>query len=804
MAMNNQTDFNNKSYQDVNESEIQLSDIFDMILNHKVWYVISLVVCLTFAVFYLYRSQKTYQRSMKVLVDESNQDATLRNLGVASAGMMRMRGGNSVMNEIEAFNSPDLMQEVVERLGLEAKYVERQHFRNVELYQNSPVEMKLAGDNPVSSFSLRIRNLGNGKVALSEFKLRGEELESVVEGKLGDSIQTPAGILVIYPKSNIDDFKYDITVSWANSMARAKAYCAGLNISLVGKETTVINMTHKDHFPQRSSAILTALVDVYNETWVSNKNKSSVNTSEFISERLVVIEQELSTVEDALKKYKETNNLSDMQASAQAYISESSQYSKLAFDINNKLTIANYIKEYLNDPANSMSLIPSNLGLDNTSIDSQISEYNSIVLKRDRLASASSESNPIVADLNSLVSSLRVAILSSVENAIATLELQKGKIESQEKQILSRISASSGVELGLLSIERQQKIISELYMFLLQKREENELAALVNVGNTRVLMLPNGSDAPIDPNTKMILLVALVLGMGMPFGYFFLRKMLDTTVKTRDDLKRVSMPILAEIPKVQSIMGRSKLLPFKYNTEDSVVKLLVKQGNRDVVNEAYRVLRTNIDLMLGANKGSKVIMLTSFNPGSGKTLTSLNIAATMALKDAKVLLVDLDLRKGTLTSALNISHSGLSSYLYAQTDNIKSNIDEIEHNLHFLPIGALPTNPAELLLSERFAKFVEMVKTEYDYVFFDCPPIDLVVDSTIISEYVDMTLFVARAGLFDKRSIPYLENLYESKKYKSMSMILNAVDVRARRYSYGYGYGYGYGYAYGYGYGNSK
>ena len=468
MADNNQ---NNLSFNNENESEFQLSDIIELVWAHKWWYVLSVVFCLSVAVFLLYRTQKTYERSIKVLVDESNQDATMRNLGVTSASMMKLRGMNSVVNEIEAFNSPDLMQVIVERLGLETKYYEKQPLRSVELYQNNPIEMKLSGNNPMNvGFSLRVSNLGDGKILLSEFRIKKDKFDDKIEAVLGEVVDTPAGSLTFYATDHIDDFKYDIRISWRNSMSMAKAYCKDLSISMIGKESTVLQMSHKDHFPQRSASILNSLVDVYNESWVSNKNKASVNTSEFINERLVIIEKELATVEEALKEYKSSNNLTDIKASAQVYINESSQYSAMAFEINNKLTIAKYIKEYLNDPNNSRSLIPSNLGLDNNSVDSQINEYNNLVLKRDHLAASSSESNPIVADFNSLIASMRVAILSSIENVITTLQLQQDKIDAQEKQILSRISSSSGQELRLLSIERQQQITQELYMFLLQKR----------------------------------------------------------------------------------------------------------------------------------------------------------------------------------------------------------------------------------------------------------------------------------------------------------------------------------------------
>ena len=615
------------------ESIISLADLWGLIWGHKWWYVISVAVFLCVGAIYLYRTPKVYNRAAKVLIDESDQDATMRNLGVASAGMMRLRSFNSVENEIEAFSSPDLMQMVVERLGLQTRYVEDQFLRKVELYKNSPFDVRFMGDNPPSGFSFTVESAGEDKVTLSDFRFQKEEIDEEITGVYGDTLSTPVGKMVLYRNETVKDFDNPVRVSWSTSMNTAKSYCGKMNITLSGKESSVIILSMNDTYPSRAASVLSSLIDAYNEVWITNKNRSAINTTEFINERLVVIEKELGIVEDALKKYKSSNKLTDIKAVTQSYVASSSEYATKAFEVNNQLSIAQYIKEHLNDPANSMALIPSNLGLTSSSVEAQIKEYNDFVLQRDRLRAGSGENNPLIADLNTALTSIRAAILRSVDNLIATLQLQLSKIESQEKQILARMSSSSGQELQLLSIERQQQITQQLYMFLLQKREENELAALINVGNTRVIMNPNGSGTPVSPNTMMIIFAMLVLGAGIPFAFFFVKKMLDTTIKCKGDLGHLSVPFLAEIPK----MGKDG-----FNRDEC--KVIVEPGKRDTMNEAFRVLRTNVDLMLGKNAQSRVIMFTSFNPAAGKTFSIMNLAASMALKKSLVIIVDLDLR----------------------------------------------------------------------------------------------------------------------------------------------------------------
>ena len=788
-------EINNNSFNTLHEEEgLKISDIIELVTKHIWWYVGVTLICLLGAGYYLYKTPVLYSRSAKLIVDDSNQDAAMRNLGMASANMMR-RTFNPVDNEMQAFASPDLMKIVVERLGLQTRYVEKQLLRDVELYHDSPVQLHLAGMNPTSGFSLLMTPGKEDQVVLSDFHIHGQLVEDTVTGHYGDTLQTPVGSLVVYANENISAFKDDIRVSWINSNSMAKAYAGKLNISLSGRESTVVVISMTDQFPSRADAVISTLINVYNEEWINNKNRSAINTAQFLNERLVVIEQDLSTVETALKEFKEKNNVSDLSTASKNFLSESNLYATKAFEFTNQISVANYIKDYLNNPANANALIPSNLGLNSANVGSQITEYNTLVLQRDRLLAGSSIHNPLVADLTTSLASIRTAILSSIDNLIATLQLQLDKVKSQEKQILARMNSSSGQELQLLSLQRQQQMTQDLYMYLLKKREENELAALVNVGNTRLIASPSGSSAPVSPNKKMILLAAIVLGCGIPFAFFFLRKMLDTSIKNKADLGNLSVPFLAELPQYIRPEDRFKKFRRK-NPAENMNKIIVQHGSRDMMNEAFRVLRTNVDLMIGKKKESHVLMFTSFNPGAGKTFSVMNLAASMALKGSRVLLIDLDLRKASLSKALDLVHTGVAAYLNGKVDDFRPHVDEIENNFFVLPVGTLPPNPTELLLTERFKEMIESLRGEYDYIFLDCPPIDIVADASIITEVADMTVFVMRAGQMNKEVLANIEDLYRSSKYNHMTLILNSVDIKYKKYGYGkssYGYGYGYG-----------
>lgn len=775
------------------DNGLNMQDIWHMIWDYKWWYILSIAICLVLGALYLYRTAPVYQRTAKLIIQEDTQESALRDISAFAGNFKGTTVGDNVNNEVEAFTSPDLMKTVVERLGLQTTYIEHQFLRSVELYTSTPLQMSIVDGTVQSSFSFELKKVKDSLLVLEDFRVAGKKIKSGhVTGHPGDTLSTPVGKIRLIPTIGFGDWDSKMTIRWNSSMAVAKGYSGRLTASVSGKQTSVIVLGFNDRFPSRAENVLSTLIDVYNEEWIQDKNRSARNTTAFINERLVVIEQELGGIENSLKKFKEENKLTNMEMTSQAFINESTNYSAQSFEVSNQLAIASYIRDYLTDPAHVKDLLPANSGLSNNNIESQIAEYNEVVLNRDRLLASSSERNPLIADMNSSLNAMKATIIRSIDNHIATLELQADKIKGQEDQVLSRIASSSGQELELLSIERQQKVKETLYIYLLQKREENEIAGLVNVGNTRLIMNPNGSGSPVSPNKMMIMFAMIILGCAIPFGILFLKRTMDTSVHSRSDLAGVNLPFLGEIPLLGTDRRRKGLArlvsPEKFNNTNC--RIFVRPGSRDYVNEAFRVLRTNIDMMTGRETGCKVMMTTSMFPNSGKTFMLMNLAASMALKGSKVLMIDLDLRKATLSKALNLNGTGVSSYLSGKTDTFMDHIREVQEHLDLLPVGSLPPNPSELLLSERFKNMIDTLKNEYDYIFIDCPPIDMVADTYIIAGVVDISIYVVRAGVADKRNLYLLEQLRQDTRLKRLSLILNGVENYRRGYGYGrYGYG---------------
>ena len=414
------------------------------------------------------------------------------------------------------------------------------------------------------------------------------------------------------------------------------------------------------------------------------------------------------------------------------------------------------------------------------------------MLDRNRLLSNSSETNPLVVDLTNSLESMKKTIIQSIDNYIVVINTQISSNRQQEATTTSKLASNPTQAKYLLSVERQQKVKEELYLYLLQKREENELSQAFTAYNTRVITAPRGSMFPTAPRKKLILFIAFVASLLLPAIVFYIKDSVDTKIRGRKDLEKLTIPFIGEIPLYvapgKRLFGRRK----KKGTEQMVV---VKEGSRDVINEAFRVLRSNIDFMTSGDRQKNVIVMTSFNPGSGKSFLTMNIANTFALKGKKILVIDGDLRHGTASAYVNNPSQGFSDFLGNRIADWHTVIvkDERYADLHFLPVGTVPPNPTELLEEGRLQRIIEEARKEYDYIFIDCPPVDIVADTQLIEKYADRTIFIVRAGLFDRSMLADLESIYQQKRFKNLALILNGTEGAG---GYGYRYGYKYGYRY--------
>lgn len=795
MAENNQNTSQRRRKAQSNNT-VPLTDILFLTLKKWPWILVSLAVCVGGAMLYTLRTPTVYTRAAAIMIKDSSKGNSAGMDELANMGLIS--SNTNVTNEITNIKSGDLMAEVVSRLDLDINYYSKGRFHNVVAYGTSlPVNFKIVDYPSDGALSLDLNVSPKGEVTLSNIKEGETEYPGTFEGNLGDSISTPLGLAVVgksnafYPGKEIELEVEKIPVSVAQAI-----YSGNLGVSQSGENSSVIRLTMSDRSIQRADDVLSTLIDVYKDSWVRDRNEIAVSTSKFINERLGVIESELGNVDNDISSFKSEHLIPDIQAASSMYMAQNQQIANSISAINNEIQMARFVRAYLVDEASRNQLLPENSGLVGD-IAKQVGEYNNMLLQRNTLVDKSSESNPLIVTMDQQLAALRNAIVTTVDTQIAALYTQLRSLQSTQSTTTSKLANNPAQAKYLLSVERQQKVKESLYLFLLQKREENELSQAFTAYNTRIIKKPGPAGVPPTPAKTSIVMMAGLIGLALPFAIVFMLETMNTRIKGRKDIEHLPLPFLGEIPLDAEAQRRK--------AEKETNMLVVKDGKRDVVNEAFRVLRTNVEFMSNTESGA-VIAMTSFNPGSGKSFITMNLGMSMAIKSKKVLIIDGDMRHGSTSSYIGSPELGLSNYLSSGNVMIEDIIykDSESDNLDIMPIGAIPPNPTELLESHKFGEMLKKLRPEYDYIFIDCPPIEIVADAQIIDRYVDRTIFVVRAGLLEKSMLSELENIYEDRKYHNMALILNGTALANSRYGYSHGYRHGYGYGNSYAYGGKK
>ena len=771
---------NNKNDQGVN-----IIDLLVYFASRWKWFLVSVIVFGGLAWLHYARSPRVYFRSATVIIkDPSNKTST--------AGLDRYDNfinKVNVANEILQFRSKRLMREVVLRVHADVSYRCKDGLHYDELYTQAPVSVSFHDMLPEQSMSLTVTPADSVSVMVSGLDGKGEPRRV----RLNDTVSVAQGSLVVSPTNYYSPKWKNVPVQVTKMPLESMVnyYRGAVGIRQEEEESSILTLSLKDSSPARAEDVLNMLIAVYNEEAIRDKNQVAVNTANFINERLIIIEGELGGVESDLESFKRENRIVDIGSTAGMYMSESQKYNADALELETQLRLAAYIKDYLTDPKKETDLIPSNTGIGDQNIEGQISLYNAAKLKRDRLIDDSSERNPVVEELNNSLRAMKQNIIRAVDNMIVSLKVKRDDAQSREERAQQRVTSIPSKERRMLSIERQQKIKEALYLFLLNRREENALSQAMADNNARVIDSADGSDAPIAPQRNRILLLGLLVGLAVPAVACLAIMFMDTRVRNRKDIEgAVNVPFLGEIPLDRDVQKQKN------------AKAVVSEHGDDMVSESFRILRTNLTFMARKDKGVQVITFTSFNEGAGKTFISRNLAMSLSYAKKRVVLVDLDIRKATLSHHFHTHSAGVTNYLADPTVTV-DDIVKTQERFDIIGAGMSAPNPAELLMDRRLDELMAELRKRYDYVIADNVPVGIIADAAIANRVADMTVFVVRAGKLDRRQLPDLEKLYQDRKLNNMALVLNGVDPKRPGYGYGYGYGYGH-YGYGYGYGKKK
>lgn len=792
---------NEKIQKEEESSAFTLSAIWTIVVLNWQWIVLSVFVALCMAFCYLRYTQPIYSSSMKVLIKDDTGNSRMRRAGQMGLEEMGLiSNSNGFDNELEILNSTNINSRVVKTLKLYASYAVQGTFRKVEQYQNNPIIVDMPQHQLAvlkTPVEMEITKQGKGIHVKGKVRIDGQKDPVTFEHdvkKLPGSINTALGVIILQqnPGTKWKDEKLYATILPVETAARS--YRKKLSVTATSKMTTVAQVSFTDTQIGRSLDYLNELFKSYNEDANEDKNEVAMKTEDFIKERIDAIRGELDVTEGELEQYKKSNELINLTNNATAALTSTTEYQKQQVELETQLNIINSLVNYVNNPANAMQVLPANIGLQDANLNTLISKYNDGVIQRNRLLKSSSEDNPVVQRLNSQLEEMWQSVKMSLDAIRGDITTQKASADNQYHMFSSRISSTPTQERALTNMSRQQEIKANLYLMLLQKREENYIALASTAAKARIIDSPQKM-GQVAPKSMMIWLVALILGACAPVGIVLLTGLLRYRIEGREDVEKLTkINILADIP----MAGK---------TSDGERALVVRENTNNAMEEAFRGLRTNLRFILESNE--KVILCTSCIPGEGKTFVSTNLAVSLALMGKKVIIVGLDIRKPRLVKLFNISadKKGITTFLSGSDMSYNMLESQIVHgvankNLDVLPAGIIPPNPGELISREQLDKAVELLKEHYDYVLLDTPPVGLVSDTLSIGRVADMCLFVCRADYSPRSNFQLINSLKEEGKLPKINLVLNAVDMKKKKYGYYYGYGkYGKYGKYGYGYG---
>lgn len=762
-------------------------------LRYWPWFVLSVVLCLGTAYLYLRYATPIYSTSTEVKVLDENDDGSLDLSGLDGAQSLFNVSKIKLENEIQIMKSRRLMRKVVKNLGLNTVYSTSGTIKEVELFNNEvPFEIEWLKEDSTqigtsekdkSKFELKFKNSNSFRINENETKIG--------KYQFFDTINLPEHQIIVKPNphfhnglSDLDGktylFSYKSTESLIGQLSSA------IQIVPVGDRSDVLNASMTGANKSRNEAILNSLIKLFNQDGIQDKQLVSKRTEEFIGNRLIKLSQELDTVESGMVNYKERNNLVTIESNTGQLLEKETAAETRRFDIEIQIAVAKQFKQTLENNK-EYSLLPTGLGIESEGLEQLTASYNEVVSRRNDLLVSATPENPTVQNIDESLDRLRANIFQNIQSYMESQQILLKNLEQRENMSTGELKKIPSKAKQIRTIERQQKIKEELYLFLLQRREAAALKYATTTPTVKVVDYAYTDRNRVSPKTAIIFLGSLMIGLVIPIGFVYVSNLLDDKIGSKEQLQKLikNVPVVAEIPHLSKHMNK-----------------LIEKNDRSVLAEAFRILRTNIAYLqspeqtLNEQEG-KVVLVTSSTKGEGKTFTAINLAISLASTDKKTLVIGCDLRNPQLHNYFgeNKNREGVSNYLYDGSTKLEDLL--LKRVLGFESLdailsGEIPPNPAELLLSGRFQKLIAEAKQDYDYVIVDSAPTILVTDTLLISKVADLSVYAVRAGVTETKLLQHVKELQRDKKLNNMGVVINGIDSRK---GYGYNYGYGYGYS---------
>ncbi|HEX8428093.1 GumC family protein [Hymenobacter sp.] len=759
---------------------LDLKSAFSKYLRYWYLFLLGAVIAIGIAYAHLryYAIPQYYTTSLILIKDERSESGTSSAMALNDPDLFK--SSKNVDDEIEVLKSKTLMQRVIRELDLSISYVVEGRIRDVEIYgKGLPIKVipsKMNPKYPNPAFSILLTGNNSYKLIDSDGKVNVYQL--------GQEISKPYGSFTVVPGpafyANTKGASKKINIQFQNIKDVADMFFSRVDIKPSAKNASVITMGIVDPIPERGENIINKVIEVYEKESIEDKNAKAANTVAFLDERLKYITAELSGAEKNVQQYKSLNEVTDVSTQASNYLSQASDYNRQLSEWATQIQVLESIERYMSAGASQYKTVPSTLGIQDPTLQGLISNFNELQLQRETQLRTSTAENPVVVGINEQLANLRLNILENLRNIKKGLVITSNNLRQNSGNFQSKIKRVPLMERELLEINRQQAVKQNLYLFLLQKREEVALALAATVSNTRVIDQAVSLPYPVSPNPQNIYLIALLAGLGIPFAGIFIRNLLNDKVQSRSDVeKATATPILGEIC---------------HNSRSSRNAVVVNKDSRSPIVEMFRLVRANLHFA-AIGKENKVMLITSSMGGEGKTFFSINLGASLALTGKKVVLLELDLRKPTLSTRLGLNDNvGITNYLTSDSITINEIIRTSEKapDLFVISSGPLPPNPAELMMSAKLAHLINELKDIFDHIIIDTAPIGQVSDAFSLSPLVDSTIYLLRYGFTYKKQIEIIDSIYQNKRLNHPMIVLNdAKKENGGNYGYGYGYGYG-------------
>lgn len=763
-----------------NNDTINLRELIEKHLKKWPWFLVSIIFCFIIAIFYLKITHPKYQVQATILLRNQNTTPELSNMTLFNnVGLMGI--SKEVEDEIQVLSSKTLIKQVIDSLEIQTEYYIKNGLRYDEIYPETPIKLVVT-ENFIDSLKYPLTlQLKRTKKGYSINLKYGKKIKKKYElSQLSGSFSTPLGELKLLEIKPLENGELIKIITYPQRMLLAK-YSSTITAATVNKNSNVISITTVSASPKKAEVILNKLIELYNLDATFDKNMVLSNSADFIENRLKLIGGELLDVELNVENYKKKNNLTDISSEAQLYLETASDYQKKIVEIETQINLISYVENYLTDDSSQFELLPINIGIQDVALVKLIDDYNLALLERTKILRSSNKNNPVIAQMEQQINGLKQTIISSIKNINNSLKISKNDLLKQESEFISKIKGIPTQERQYLEIKRQQQIKEELYLFLLQKREENALNLASTIPSARIIDAAYTGNL-VAPRRLIIFLIALILGIAFPVGIIYLKEILNNTITDRKEFQK-----LVQVPYLGSI-GLTKELD----------KIVVQEGKTAPIAEMFRLIRTNLQFML-PDKKSPVILITSTISGEGKTFIAVNLAMSFALMKKKVILIGLDIRNPMLDEYLQLpKDKGITIFLSDSNCQIKDIIHPsiIHPYLDVIMAGPIPPNPAELLMNSRLDELIDELRKQYDYIILDTSPIGIVSDTFLLDRISDINICVARQNYSPREVCHLINTTYENKKLKNMAVILNGTDNIS---SYGYGlYKYHYGKKYKY------